>query len=139
MKKFNLYTKIKHQRRKRIEKIIYLTLDWCINKWGVNSEHEDVLDIDIVYQRTDNNFDTRGAYSSEMNEIEVFVFNNDNVRTLVDTIIHEFTHQRQDMEDYWKLNATHGYDNHPLEIEAWETAKKYRKECWYSIRDLINL
>jgi hypothetical protein len=139
MKKFNLYTKIKHQRRKRINKIIHLTLDWCIDKWGINSDHEDILDIDIVYQKDYTNTDTRGSYNSEMNEIEVFVFNNENVRALVDTIIHEFTHQRQDMGDYWELNSTHGYVDNPLEIEAWATAKKYRKECWYSIRDLINL
>ena len=139
MKKFNLYTPVKYQRRKRINKIIYLTIDWCINKWGINSEHEDILDIDIVYQRDCTNSETRGAYNSEMNEIEIFVFNNNNVRMLIDTVIHEFIHQKQDMSNYHTLLKKNGYGNHPLEIEADEIAKKYRKECWYSIRNFVNL
>jgi hypothetical protein len=138
MKKFNLYSKIKHQRHNRINKIADLTIKWCIDKWGINSKHEDDLVWDVLYERECNNYDTRGAYSSEMNEIEIFVFNIINVRELVDTIIHEFTHQRQDMEDYWVVNASKGYNENPYEIEAWETAKEFRKECWYDIKKEIN-
>jgi hypothetical protein len=139
MKRFNLYTNIKHQRRKRIENIIYSTLNWCIEKWGLK-EHEIELDLDICYkEHMVSGSDTKAEYCSEWNDMVIYPSQHSNVRDLIDSVIHEFTHQRQDMSDYHKVLTKSGYTNHPLEIEAVETAKKYRKECWYSIRDLINL
>lgn len=139
MKQFNLYTPIKHQRRKRIENIIYSTLDWCIDKWGLK-EHEYELELDVCYkEHMVVGMTSKAEYCSESNEIIIYPSEHSNVRDLVDSVIHEFTHQRQDMSNYHKVLRTNGYNNHPLEIEADETAKKYRKECWYSIRDYINL
>lgn len=137
MKRFNLYTPIKHQRKKRINDVINLTIDWCINKWGVSKVG---LCLDICYkEHTPSYIVSKGEYDIEENEIIIYPSNNSNIRDLVDTVIHEFTHHRQDMSKYHKVLLKSGYDNHPLEIESNETAKKYRKVCWYSIRNLINL
>ena len=134
MKNFNLYTSIKYQRKKRLNLVIFLTLEWCIEKWGLKP-HEHQLELIMDY---DYDFDVKAEYTKDLNEIIVYVRNHKNIRDLIDSVIHEFTHQRQNMDDYGKIFKMVGYRYHPLEIEANETAKKYRKCCWLEIKDKIN-
>ena len=139
MKRYNLYTPIKNQRRKRIESVIYNTLNWCIDKWGLK-DHEYDLEIDVCYkEHMVSGMDNKAEYCSEFNEIVIYPSEHTNIRDLVDSVIHEYTHHRQDMSQYHEVLHKSGYSDHPLEIEADETAKKYRKECWHSIKHLINL
>ena len=139
MKKFNLYTKTKHQRRKRIEMVINESFNWCINKWGVK-QHKYDLFLDVCYkEHMISGLENRAEYCYKYNEITVYPSEHNNIRELIDSVIHEFTHQRQDMSKYFETLNKSGYNDHPLEIEANKIAKKYRKECWYSIKKSVNL
>ena len=132
MKTFNLYTTLKYKKKVIIEDIITDVLGWCIDKWGLNGRRTSKLGIEIDWDRNDGG--TMGEYDYMDNLIIIYPRNNKNVRELVDSVIHEFTHQRQKMSKYHKVLKSTGYSDHPYEVEAFSIAKEYRKECWYSIR-----
>ena len=49
---------------------------------------------------------------------------------LTSTIIHEWTHSKQNIiGKYNKLLKKFGYKNHPMEIEACETEKKWNRKA----------
>lgn len=130
MKNLNLYTRLKGKRKATIEKIIELTLEWCVDKWGVNGRRTEALITEV-------NWDEKismGDYDYKENLITIYPKANLNIRDLVDTVIHEFTHQRQKMSSYHKVLKSKGYSSHPLEIEAFATAKENRKACWHELK-----
>ncbi len=131
MKNYNMYTVIKGKRRVNIEEIIYKTLEWCIDKWGLNGRRKNELEIEIDWEVKEG---PMGMYDYQDNLITIFVRNNKNIRDLVDTVIHEFTHQRQNMSQYHRVLKGVGYGDHPMEVEAFSIAMINRKECWYSIK-----
>lgn len=138
MKKFNLYTPVKKQRRVRLEKVIYATLDWCIDKWGLKDHnYELILDVSYKEHMVTGESD-KAEYDPTHNEIVIFPSQHSNIRDLIDSVIHEFTHQRQDLSNYFEILNKRGYSNHPLEIEAFEVAKKNRTLCWKDIKKIIN-
>ena len=133
MKKLNLYSSLKYKRKSTIESIIYSSVHWCVKQWGVNNSKSTLLNINIDWDPYENN----GEYDFKHNEICIFPKAHKNLRDLVDTVIHEYTHHLQKESTYWKLYKKYTYDDHPYEVEANSVAKKYRKECWYSIKDSI--
>lgn len=131
--KWSLYTRLKWKRRKDIQAIISEAIKWCEQKWGPNNRRSDVLWIDISWKKSE----CAGVYQYQDNEITIFVKEHLTVRDLIDTVIHEYTHYKQPMSKYAKLLEKNGYKNHPLEIEAINKAKTFRKECWYNIKQNI--
>lgn len=135
MCKYTLYTRIKGKRKKIVSEIIEEAFNWCINKWGASTSSSDELWLSISWQKND----TLGLYDIDENEIIVYVKPHLNIRDLIDTVIHEFTHYRQPMYKYSDILKKTGYNNHPLEVEAREKAKTYRKECWQEIKNNLKL
>lgn len=131
MTNYNMYTKIKGKRRVTIEKIVDYTLGWCIEKWGLNGKRKGLLEIEVDW---DSKEGPMGEYDYKDNLITIYPRNNVNIMDLVDSVIHEFTHQRQKMSKYHKVLKGTGYNDHPMEIEAYEVARVNRKECWYEIK-----
>ena len=131
MTNYNMYTKLKGKRKVTIEKIVGSTLEWCIEKWGLNGKRKSLLEIELDW---DSKEGPMGEYDYQDNLILIYPRNNVNIMDLVDSVIHEFTHQRQKMSKYNKVLKGVGYNDHPMEIEAYEVAKVNRKECWYEIK-----
>ena len=84
-----------------------------------------------------------GVTARKYNELGHFKFwNNEmvihsdlcaSIRTLVSTVIHEYTHYLQPMEkNYVALYEIHGYNKHPYEIEARENEKMWTK-CYQEV------
>jgi hypothetical protein len=76
------------------------------------------------------------VYFPYQKEIKIYVKNHDSVHEIVDSLLHEVTHYKQYLRNprghakhYQKLLGLYGYVNHPMEIEAVETAKKYSDDC----------
>jgi hypothetical protein len=79
---------------------------------------------------------TMAVYFPFQKEIKIYVKNHDSVNEIVDSLLHEVTHYKQHLRDtrghskqYQKLLGLYGYLNHPMEIEAIDTAKKYSEDC----------
>ncbi len=134
MKTANLYTKLKGKHKKSIKNISVLTLLWCMKNWGINKRRTADINLTVDFANKPGN---AGEYYYQVNTIAVYVKHNHNVRDLIDTIIHEFTHQRQALSGYEKMLKTFGYDAHPLEQEAEATAKEFRRQCWREIKPLL--
>lgn len=130
----NLYSQIKKQNNKKLNQIVENTISWCKDKWGINKRRKSKLKINAVYNIDNEEY---GNYDFVKNTITIYVHAHKNIRRLIDTIIHEYTHHLQPAYNYWRLDEKYEYNEHPLEIDARYMAKRYRKECWYDIKTEI--
>ncbi len=114
------------------KKFVILVLQWCIN----NIENNQIpLYLKIIYQKQTKRL---GYYQSYNKMVVIYIDDSIDLYELTDTIIHEFIHHLQIPskkyeKEYSDKLITHGYENHPMEIEARNLAKKYRKQCYDEI------
>jgi len=112
---------------------------WCKKKYGrskYNGRYPDVK-----FRKGDyTTEDVWGLYDCEENYIYV---NSSSVITLEDlvvTMIHEYTHYKQNMRVDWVVLCKY-FDSttfdHPLEKEAEETAQRDRVSCLKEVFDVI--
>ncbi len=79
---------------------------------------------------------TMAVFYPHNKEIKIYIKNHDGVCEIVDSLLHEVTHYKQYLrsprtnhKEYQKLLGLYGYTNHPMEIEAINTANNYKKDC----------
>jgi len=80
-----------------------------------------------------------GTYNSSNKTVVVYIKNNPDVLTLIDTCIHEYIHHLQlrginDNSRYNKLTKSKGYWENDYEIEARELATKYKYQCLKALK-----
>ena len=68
---------------------------------------------------------TKAQYDEDTNVIYIYYPNMMNEEDVLRSIIHEYTHYRQDHKLFKKYKAMYGYDEDPTEIEA-----KRNEEDW---------
>ena len=68
---------------------------------------------------------TKAEYDDETNVIYIYYPNMKSEEDVLRSIIHEYTHYRQDHKLFKKYKAMYGYDEDPTEIEA-----KRNEEDW---------
>lgn len=113
-------------------KFVILVLQWCIN----NIENNQIpLYLKIIYRKPTKRL---GYYQFSNKEITIYIDDSIDLYGLTDTTIHEFIHHLQMPskkyeKEYSDKLQTIGYENHPMEIEARNLAKKYRKQCYDEI------
>ena len=93
----------------------------------------------LVTISTSKNTKYCGTYNSSNKTIVIYIKNNPDVLTLIDTCIHEYIHHLQlrginDNSRYNKLTKSKGYGENDYEIEARELATKYKYECVKSLK-----
>ncbi len=93
----------------------------------------------IVTISTSKNTKYCGTYNPSNKTIMVYIKNNPDVLTLVDTCIHEYIHHLQirgvnENSGYNKLTKSKGYWENDYEIEARQLAEKYRVHCLKSLK-----
>lgn len=101
-----------------------ILLSWCKKKYGP-SDHVNVNSIKI---KLDPRLDAYGQYFIEK---ETICLNPAKHRSLVswcNTIIHEYTHVKQDMHKYYS-DYGNRYKSHPFEIKANYLAKRDQLEA----------
>ena len=105
-----------------------LTLDWCINRYGV-SIHNDILTLDIKFR---SKLEFYGEYDADDNTIYLNPVKHKTLAEWVNTIIHEYTHFRQNIDGmYTKYYVKYGrtYENHPHEVTAHRVADRDQREA----------
>jgi Zn-dependent peptidase ImmA (M78 family) len=99
-----------------------LTLEWCINTYGP-SIHNDLATLDLKLR---SKLEFYGEYDSEDNVIYLNPKKHRSLKEWCNTIIHEYTHFRQNIDGmytrYYEKGRT--YDTHPHEIAANRTADR---------------
>lgn len=79
--------------------------------------------------------DCMGMYDPVKHEVVIYVNSCCTLSDLTSTIIHEWTHSCQKvLTQYVKLYKKFGYQNHPMEIEAYESEKKWNRKALYFLK-----
>lgn len=118
--------------RKYVNKIV----DWCVRTYGKSKYNRDFPEIRFrkgIYMNEDPK--TMAFYDDE--DAVIFINKDDhhNLRTLVNSIIHEYTHYKQNMRHYDILSQYLPYNRNPLEIEANRIARRDTKKCLREISE----
>ena len=126
-------TNLNRLDHKSIRKIVDLTIQYCKVHMGINRRRGE-SGVMVMNQSPNAEEKRYGEYCPEYHVIKLFKNNIDNVRCLIETTIHEYTHTLQPVKtNYAKLYDKHGYDNHPYEIEARKN-ESLINEVWPAIR-----
>jgi len=108
-------------------KTAHLTLDWCIARYGA-SIHNDINSLEI---RLRSKLDVFGEYDSDDNVIYLNPKKHRSLRDWCNTVIHEYTHFRQNIDGMYTKYFEKGrtYENHPHEVAAHKTADRDTAEA----------
>jgi hypothetical protein len=124
------------EEKKKIKMLVVLIIQWAeVNiKMGKKRKIRPLVAIS-------NSKNTKycGTYNSSNKTIVVYIKNNPDVLTLIDTCIHEYIHHLQlrginDNSRYNKLTKSKGYWENDYEIEARELATKYKYQCLKALK-----
>ena len=124
------------EEKKKIKMLVVLIIQWAeVNiKMGKKRKIRPLVTIS-------NSMNTKycGTYNSSNKTIVVYIKNNSDVLTLIDTCIHEYIHHLQlrginDNSRYNKLTKSKGYWENDYEIEARELATKYKYQCLKALK-----
>lgn len=105
------------------------TMKYLISEMGINKS-KPIPTVSIVNRGRSRRY---GQYNHVENKIEIHHNVCGDVKMVIKTIIHEYSHYLQNMKTYYKLYKSVGYDDHPYEIEANKNEILY-SPCWKSIK-----
>jgi hypothetical protein len=111
-------------------------LDWCLNNYGLSKYNK--IFPEIEYKKHDYYTEGCVAYYDEIDGI-IFISrsDNDSLYELANSIIHEYTHYKQNMNKYQILSKTLSDAENPMEIEAYEIAERDSKKCLKEVFNII--
>lgn len=116
--------------RYKVNKIKDIIMEYCINTLGYRKSWG-ICGITLSYTECDD----WGLYDPDDHHIYVYMKNIKTVSDLTRTIIHEYTHSTQNISrSYTKLYKKFGYENHPMEIEAYGNEKIYNRKALNYLR-----
>jgi hypothetical protein len=124
-----LNTKVESLERKHAVAIANMALRWCRKHMGINKrkKYEPIWSVRIGWDSD------CGEYDATDNEVHIYYNNCYDVRELIGTCIHEWTHQLQPI--LTKYDAYPGsYSRNPYERQARRNEDKYTKPCWAHIK-----
>ncbi len=135
MSKIYLNTPSETLTRAALLRITQMTITWCRKNLGIN-QRKSLLPT-FYLSATDTTGLLCGDYDDIDNEICIYYKNVRDVRELVGTVIHEWTHQLQPCRS--KYNKWKGsYNKHPLEVEAFQAEALWTSPCWKDIKRKVN-
>jgi Zn-dependent peptidase ImmA (M78 family) len=117
--------------RKYVNKIF----DWCIKTYGKSRFNREFPE--IMYRKAEYmNEDPRVMAFYDEEDAVIFINKDDhhNLYQLANSIIHEYTHYKQNQHHYYILSQYLPYSKNPMEIEANEVAKRDARKC---IREIV--
>jgi hypothetical protein len=129
-----LNTPIARLGRQPTVRIANMALRWCKKYFGVNNRKKWAP---VWYVRKSDEPNLCGEYDDELNEVLVYWDQCEDVEELIQTCIHEWTHQLQPIKTkYYKYPGS--YSRNPYERQARYREKKYTPILWDSIKDKVN-
>jgi hypothetical protein len=130
-----LETEIKSIGRVEAVRIANITLRWCKRVLGVNKRKRTL--VTWYVRKGCGEEDTCGEYDATDNEVIIHWDNCIDVKELMETCIHEWTHQNQPiLTKYDKYPGC--YSRNPYERQARYAEKKWLPICWKELQSKIN-
>jgi hypothetical protein len=110
-------------------------LKWCERTMGINRRKK--YKVKTYVRKAAVGDDTCGEYDCWDNEIYIYWNNCSDVRDLIATCIHEWTHQKQPiLTKYYKYPGT--YSRNPYERQARYNEMKWTPIAWREMKASIN-
>ena len=132
--KIYLKTKIDELGRAPTVRIANMVFRWCRRNLGVNGRKKWAP---VWYIRKGWSAGEMGEYDAQDNELFIYWDNIPDVRELIRTIVHEWTHQNQPiLTKYYKYPGT--YSRNPYERQAKYNEMKWTPIVWREIKQSIN-
>ena len=109
-----------------------------LSKFDVRTKSPEVKLHHNIYARVSGIDEMEGEsnpdaeYDRFTNTIWIYWPESKSVRWIIETILHEYRHYLQDDGEFKRLYETHGYNNHPFEIEATK-----EEENWHLFKKLL--
>ena len=118
--------------RKYVNKIV----DWCVRTYGKSKYNREFPEIQYRKGSYMGEDPTTMAFYDDVDAV-IFINKEDHksIRTLINSIIHEYTHYKQNMRHYDILSQYLPYNRNPLEIEANKVARRDTKKCLQEIME----
>jgi hypothetical protein len=109
-------------------------LEWCKKKWGLSKFQDDFPKL-RCYKKGDGG-GYYGHFDDENNTIVIYLEPHPTVEDLVETVIHEYTHYKQNVtENYDNYVARYkAYNDNPYEKTANNRATRWKDRC---IKDIL--
>jgi hypothetical protein len=128
-----LKTPITKLGREPSVRIANMVLRWCRTNMGINKRKKFEPIWSVV-----KGYDTDcGAYDADDNEVWIYWDQCSDVRELINTCIHEWTHQLQPIRTkYYKYPGS--YSRNPYERQARRNEDKYTPIVWKELKHKIN-
>jgi len=135
MSKIYLKTPAQPLGRRTLGRIAHMTITWCKKNLGTNQRkaYQPIWSLSSLNEGEQ----LCGDYDDVENEITIYYKNIDDVRELIATIIHEWTHQLQPCRSKYK-KWKGSYKTNPLEVEAYAAEALYTSPCWRDIKNKVN-
>lgn len=122
------------------KRIVRMTINWCKEVLGENHrrKNEFVVFVGPQPKRLLKKYGKYfGCYCCFENKLEVYPENNKNIKELIMTTIHEYTHYTQPIRSkYYTYEEQYGYHRNPFEVVARKNEGLY-KQCWKQIKNKI--
>ena len=129
-----LKTKIADIGRRQTVRIANMVFRWCRRNLGVNGRKKWQP---VWYIHKGSSENEMGEYDATDNELYIYWDNIPDVRELIRTIVHEWTHQNQPiLTKYHKCQCS--YSQNPYEREARRAELKWTPVIWRELKDKIN-
>ena len=108
---------------------------WCVANFGVNNRRHKPFTVSIRMQVSGS--PRYGEFNHIENTMVIFHNNCENVKLIVQTVLHEYTHYMQPIRSkYMELHERFSYEDNPLEVQARTNERLYRN-CWKKIKKNI--
>jgi len=114
---------------RQIRSIVCETIRWCETNLGAKSYKVGFC----VRTRGVKSVPACGMYDNKRRTISVFRDYSPTVKSVVQVVLHEYTHYLQNLRWYNNVLSKVGYNKHPQEREARVTEDLY-SQCWGEIK-----
>jgi hypothetical protein len=116
----------------QIRRVVCETIRWCETNLGTKSYGVNYC----VRTLGDKSVPAYGWYDGKRRTISVFRDYSPTVKSVVQVVLHEYTHYLQNLRWYNNTLMKVGYNNHPQEKEARMVENRY-SNCWNDIKNKI--
>lgn len=115
-----------------------LAIKWCRENFGINERKRTKLKFEFTQRRrTIKKVPVYGNYCFYRNKITLHEPTCQNIKDVVSTIIHEYTHYLQSRNKYREYDKKYYYSTNPYEREARRNEEKYTTMCIKEIRKYL--
>ena len=129
-----LHTKTDRLTTPEIRKVVCEAIKWC--ETNIGTKHKRRALKFRVLTLPDRYTPAYGMYDPRNNTLYVFRNHAKDVKMVIRSVLHEYTHFMQNLRYYTSVLNKVGYHKHPLEQQA-RGMEYFYSDCWEGIKNCL--